>query len=611
MTENSPKPPAKSWGFLYPWAGLAGLIGFHVFSNLYWLSVDHHPLVRDEYVMIKESWSVWDAIFGDPDASVLERIARFNLEDEEGAHGGLPRPPLLMIIGAYVLHWFGPNPDTMVFSATIFFAATLLGTFLFSTTFYPPWRALVCTAVVSLVPGLYAFSRFYSLDFLMVPFLVWAMFALVKSRGFAHTGWSWLSGLLTGMSMLAKPYGLFFIAIPWLWTLGSALLPHLPFRKNKGVDTAAAGGIAWNFIVAASMAFLAPAWWYLKNAGGLHKWQTEHPQGGGAFSVPGAFPDLGATLILANNFGLLFTLLAASAAGVAVIAIKFRCRGPMMLVTCWALGSWLLLAFFVTMTHPRYGSAALPAFGILAAIAVLEVPNRKARIALTSALLCVLGVQFAFMTYGDNEKTSIQWALPKITYDVGGPGNGMWLQGRQPVLLFATTLATPIVDTYACFPPYRGINPGIETWTVIAKDLVHRKTKRANVAAWREFSNAHNGAIESYYPFFAPGENLLSVQRWAPDLPVLPLPFQFAWDDPRIVKAVPPREELDKAVELMDYVVVQACPAKNADRLKADWTAYFSPKFDLIHDFEFPGCGTSPQGRFYIWAAKGAWRPPR
>jgi 4-amino-4-deoxy-L-arabinose transferase-like glycosyltransferase len=189
---------------------LAALCLFHVAANLWWLTADNHVIRVDEETHMeyaREYYSVFALRdFEDP---FEQLIALGNIRPKTLAH-----PPLLHIMGGALLAVFGYAVDTMALANTFTLLFAILGVYLLARRMLAPPEAVFAAAVFSFAPMIFAGSRFFMTDYVSMALVVWAMYALLQSRGFLCTNWVTVFALCNGLAFLSRSVTFLYYLVP-------------------------------------------------------------------------------------------------------------------------------------------------------------------------------------------------------------------------------------------------------------------------------------------------------------------------------------------------------------------------------------------------------------
>ena len=191
---------AQGTGALAAFALLLCLAALHVLANLWWLQADNHTIRTDEEGHMHFAREFHEVLFVQDFPDPVRRlIAASQIRPGIPAH-----PPLFHLMGAVMIQIFGYSTDTIAATSTVFFVLLLVGCFCLARSFLDPWQSLFAVFVVSMTPIIFASSRFYMTDYGTAAFVIWSLFALVKSRGLRHPGWVFAFAVLSGLGILTR-----------------------------------------------------------------------------------------------------------------------------------------------------------------------------------------------------------------------------------------------------------------------------------------------------------------------------------------------------------------------------------------------------------------------
>jgi len=581
--------------------GLLLLIATHALVNMWWLAVDNHPVIVDEDKHMHKTRQHWKALFS-PDGRKLSARAA------SAAGIATEHPPLTYVLGAAWMTVAGRTPDRLAFSMTLWFAALILGVYALCTTFLTPWEALFAAFVVSLTPIVYAFSRYYSVDFPATALVVWAIFALVKSDRFQRTRWVILFSIVAALSLLTKISALFF----WIAPLAFVLCQALAAARGTGVppviDRRGLGTAIRNAVLSAALIALLAAPWFLYHFEYLFGfWMKTHSAGQGqAVRWSSETADFRLYPFLLINLCTFLPLFALAVAGVASAALVKRYRTtPAALVVLWLLGAYLVLTVFVEQKEARYMFSAVPALGILAAMAVLAVPGRRCRLIAVGGVSLALAAQCAAFTSGcigdvvhGVEGRVLALELPWPEYQKSAHWDVCYF-GSGKLSLYRNAL---ISDSYSYCPPYRGENFVDRCFRTMVRDLNARPGPATDAANCLVISALDTVPGLSNADLYDPEPNPFAVSQWR-DAPVGVRHIHH------LATRFKRRPEGDlPELERADYVILKVPESEAGLAMKQEWTAFLAGRgFTVLDAFFDRGYGLCMPGLYVVMA--GPARP--
>lgn len=422
---------------------LALLVAAHVALNLVWLRLDNHVIRIDEEFHAMGAQNYYFALT-DPAQSGL--AARWNAV----ASIQSPYPPLLHLLGAAMALPLGYSPDVVALSGTLCFALLLLGVYRLARAVLPRPPALLATVVCSLIPVLYAGARYVALENLIAALVVWALFCLLRSRGFVRVSAVAAFGVLNGLVILTKPNGFVYYLLPAACIFFAALVRCLRAGGLRAVWPVSRNGL---LCIALTLAVAAP--WYVANWGLVSNyWMNEHKGGRTPFAfaqVKGApRPSASSTPIteLANtkpadraaspapnrtwDFGVLNTLrtrewgayglytitngaflplTVIGMAGLLLGAWRYRRNRAFWLLVAWLVGAYVLNTLLFRFINARYAMPFIPMLAVGAAMLVTSLPGPWLRRGMATLLLLLLSLQYLNISFvGDARwNTWVPW----------------------------------------------------------------------------------------------------------------------------------------------------------------------------------------------------------
>ena len=606
-----------------PRAAACALLAFHLLFNIVWLNLDNHAVRTDEeghMLMARNYYEAWTK----PDnKNIIERfveIGRIPLQNP--AH-----PPFLHILGALSIGLFGYSTDVIAFVNTLSFLALLAGILVVARRFLPPWHALYCAFVVSFTPVIYCASRLFMTDFLAGAIVVWMLYALLRCHNFERTGWVFLFALLNGCALLTRTITPLYYLIPsgvlFFWGLARSL----PVGERKGLGWNRTGKIALHGVLTIVVTVGVAAPWYFHNLDGFYRyWTEENGKGYGVVNlsslpedpacdtpetVPAArddnfrlaevsLPPAGARTFFHTLFSppvswaaypfflinhLLFlplTLLAL----VGLLILPFRPHGKTLealLLVLWILGSWVMLTLVLKICNPRYFIPAVPACGVLAALAITSLPWTKIRRGAMGVLAVYLLFAFGNLSvhaYGRLARAEIPCpGLPPVATSLGSEGLVLW----------NTPLAVSNAYSYLAAP---------------TRDNFRERLMDAMVEFEVDHAGLFPGEFANYIKLNVRGMELYERHYWP-----LPNPFLGKGLNP---DALPRRklhglilvhspDECGALLPAADYVIYEV-DFQDVQK-EVEWTRYFQERgFDAILRFEQDGFGKVPPRTYGVLA---------
>jgi 4-amino-4-deoxy-L-arabinose transferase-like glycosyltransferase len=481
-----------------PWAGLALLLLFHLCANVWWLAADNHPIRTDEETHMLMARTYYEAMFLSQNGpqSLLDRIiAVSRIEPGNPAH-----PPLLHIAGAVMVALFGYSPEVLAGTNTVMFLLTLLGCFLIARQFLGPWPSLFSTFVVSFTPITFAASRYFMTDYVSMALVVWCVYALIRSDRFLDTPWVFVFAILNGLGFLARITTFLYYAVPCALVLYQGGRAALRRDDKRLPGWAMLRRWAFNVTLTAvvSTGLFGP--WYFRHVERFSTyWIEEHRPGSGgplalaesgdgqlvapagqkkgqeeakakpaaaAPAVParqGLIPKLLAQVVRPTvpwkryplfvlNNGTFMALFLAGLWGVTVPLRRREYRNlTVASLLLWLMGSWVLLTLLMSFSTARYALQAIPAFSMLAALAVLSIRAPRERRVVMWALSGALLFQYGNLTvhaYGPLAQVRLP-LLPDAKMQLEYDDPGLYIYKERLTLGFSyARLSAPVHENF-------------------------------------------------------------------------------------------------------------------------------------------------------------------
>lgn len=420
---------------------LALLIAAHIAANVWWIRVDNHAIVADEALHMDVARKYHAALF-DVETPSPRAILRALHAIE------FPYPPLLHVLGAFAIAAFGDATDAIAFTGAPLLAALILGVYLFCRTFLARAPALFATAVASLCPIVYAASRYYMTDYPAAVIVVWGCYALAKSNRYRNTGWVFAFSILNGLGFLAKQSTCLFFLLPCALLITLGFVTCLRRDGRFQVDRAGLRALALNMLLTGVVTIGIAAPWYFHTLMAQEAHWTEYMARERPWLPEGWEHWTGWPLYMVNECIFLPTALLALAGAVYTLRRRRR-QDAAWLLLVWGVASYPLGTELLRVVLPRYMIPAVPAVGVLAALALWAIPWRRLRLAAVGAFAALLLVQFANLTFASlGPAGAIEIPLGLDNYYVRTmPNKGLAIiQDRL------------VAGAYSFYPAFRGPN---------------------------------------------------------------------------------------------------------------------------------------------------------
>jgi 4-amino-4-deoxy-L-arabinose transferase-like glycosyltransferase len=636
---NDPAAPVSSRRNRLPvYAALAVLMGFHLVNNLLWLQADNHLHRIDEGYHVKKASEVRVLLTSDEYSSGLARLVA--LLDFRS-----PYPPLSHVTGAVFSLLFGYTPDHVTLSCTFLFLLIILGVYAVSRQFLPPWPAFLAAFITSFLPLLYGLSRVFSQDYFSAAVVVWAIYALLRSDRFRHSGWIFIFALLLGLGFLAKQTTFAFLLFPSAFTLAAGLRrAHAPLRRLR-FHPAVLRRLAFNAVLTVVVSSGVFTWWYVNHLEYLYDWWTTQRMYGEGFLgrapaqlLGGMLPEVSLAqetvagqagntvpeppkvllapkaeaeampppapaatsdeswaadwwdlffgafqrhwyrylLYLINDAVFLPTFLVGMMGLLALRRADQRHFG-FLLTVVWVVGTYVAMTWLFKSKTPRYLLPMLPGFGILCAVALMQIRDPRWRRRAIGGFAALLFFQYANLTYAS------MGPLARVEIPVFRDNPAVRWTENHGITVWKDLIVTGV---YLAHPPRRGANSGEHTLNAmaayeranprpgssLAKYLV---VSRQNAAPGLEMLERHYGPVENPYRPVDAGPEVIA-----------PRYFEQVFPERRV-----PEQSVD-AVHEVDYVVLKPGSDDLVDDRLMFWAEFYRPYgFESIAHFYEEGYG--------------------
>ena len=444
------------------------LLAFHVTANLWWLSADNHTIRTDEESHMHMARNYYEVLFRQKHPNLIEKLVAVSKMDL-GPHA---HPPLLHVAGALMIAIFGYSVDVIAATNTVFLLLALVGTFCILRRFLDPWQTLFAVFVVSFTPTVYVASRFFMIDYPSMAIVVWAVYCLLKSQYFRHTGWVFAFAVLNGLGILTRTNTFLYYLLPCALVGTAGLLSTLPRAMEHAFDAAGFRQILLNAAVTLVVSIGVFSPWYFDHLDDFyHYWTEVHAGGGGPIALvdvenharpkppasarpaeaqknaepaqasqtqPAATPPPGSATApeesalhrvlhqiqhprvpwskypvytMSNNTFMVLFVLGLVGMVLALAASPYRSFTALVLLA-WVLGSWVFMTLVLKYATPRYVLQAMPAFAAFGAIAVMAPRAPVFRRIAMGALAALLLFQYGNLTvhsYGPIARVEALW----------------------------------------------------------------------------------------------------------------------------------------------------------------------------------------------------------
>lgn len=277
LPDTTPQSRTRSL-FRSPRMGLFLLLCFHLGANIWWLNADNHAIRTDEETHMIMARDYYNAFF--PRVGDRSLSARLHAASGISTDVGNPlHPPLLHVAGAVLTRVIGYGVDRLAFVNTLAFLAAVVGLYLLVRRFLDGWEAFFAALVFSFTPMVYAASRYFMTDFLSMALVIWAMYALARSRGFTSLRWSVLFAVLNGLAILARTTVVLYYFIPALVVFAAGAYFVFRHGEDRRFSVQAAASLVANalLVVIVTAAVCGP--WYAMHGRQFYQYWMKSDKG--------------------------------------------------------------------------------------------------------------------------------------------------------------------------------------------------------------------------------------------------------------------------------------------------------------------------------------------
>lgn len=422
------------------------LCAFHFSFNIWWLHADRHAISTDEETHMIMARDYYTALFLPPGNESIS--ARFEALRHIRADVGNPvHPPLLHLAGAFLAKILGYGIDRIAFANTLAFLLSLAGFYLLMGSFLSQKNTLFAVTVFSMTPMVYMASRYFMTDFLSMALVIWVLYTLWKSDGYARIGWTVLFGICNGLALLTRTTAVLYYALPCF--LAGCFGVYRIFQESSGFASRwkELMKMSARMALAAGITLLLAASWYIMHGEQFYQhWmkpQAVHeetplsilrktappPQQTAAASKTEAtasaadgqkensspkgetgkagwrlrlhrrIPWTRYPVFVINN-AVFLPMFLLSLAGMicACCSGAFIKRKEIWLLLSWLWGSYVLLTLLLSFSTPRYALQALPALAFFSALPFFLIQGGKLRRTLQGVYLALLLFQFVTLS---------------------------------------------------------------------------------------------------------------------------------------------------------------------------------------------------------------------
>ena len=317
-----------------PGALLIASFLYLLIANLIWIARDTRPPFWDMAVHQRSALSIYEAAAGSGIAAISA------IPHLTGDY-----PPLYHVIVAIFYAIFGKSVDAAQWANLPAIALLGLATYKLARPLLSPPAAAAAAALVNFYPYLLWLSRETLIDYWLAAIVALSMWALIRTKEFSDRKASILFGIACGLGLLTKWTFPFFVLLPAVWLA----------RKHLR-----------NAMLAAAVAAVIAAYWYVPSAGALSEFLKTNAAGGMTEGDPARFSAQAFIFYIRalEGYQLFLPLFAAFIAGAILLVGNFR--REWIPVVLWLAGGWLGLMLFQNK-DPRYSAPLLPAVALITA----------------------------------------------------------------------------------------------------------------------------------------------------------------------------------------------------------------------------------------------------
>jgi 4-amino-4-deoxy-L-arabinose transferase-like glycosyltransferase len=204
------------------------IVIFCIVNNYIIIKQDTRPLAGDSAGYFSSSLDYYDYIpfiFRDLRISDITKHVSFFL-------GYNTEPPLFIWVSMPFYYFFGVGPDVAVMVNSLFLIILIFSVYGIGKYFYNRKVGVLAAFITATMPGIFAMSRIYMLDFALAAMTTLSFYTLLLSDSFKNRKYSILFGITIGFSFLTKiSFAIFFFPI-LLYGLLEIKTYHLKQMRN-------------------------------------------------------------------------------------------------------------------------------------------------------------------------------------------------------------------------------------------------------------------------------------------------------------------------------------------------------------------------------------------
>lgn len=192
---------------------LVSIIIFCAVNNYILIKEDTMPSMTDAAVYFSESLDYYSVIAGLKLTNILATIK--TLLNSQPFH-----PPLIILTSLPFYYFFGISTDTAAMSNVIYITTLIFSVYGIGKYFYSKKVGILAAFITATMPGIFALSRNYGLDFPLAAMTALSFYTFLLSNKFENRKYSLLFGVAIGLSSITKVTFILFIVA----TIGAYVL---------------------------------------------------------------------------------------------------------------------------------------------------------------------------------------------------------------------------------------------------------------------------------------------------------------------------------------------------------------------------------------------------
>lgn len=306
----------------------------------------------------------------------------------------LYNPKLVYFFASIMAMIFGLSINTLDMSNIIYAVILVLSLYHIGKKVGNKNAGLFAGFITLMYPGIFAFSRYFSMDFPLTAMVVLNIYLLIRTENFKDMRYSVFFGLAFGLGMLIKLQIVFFLIGP----LGYVLIKRM-ITKRKGLIQCLR-----NFLLAIGLTMLISSPQWFKNISAIYRLFAVHiwaPRGILPYHAEAEpypffldwfiFYITRSIMCISPLFFIVFIF-------GSIIFFRSKIKERFLLLW-WIIGGYLIFTI-ITVKSGRYYLPALPAFALISSFGILGLRNRWVRF-LIVVFMIFLGInQWVGLSFG-------------------------------------------------------------------------------------------------------------------------------------------------------------------------------------------------------------------